>query len=120
MCKKMTYLISFVLVLCLARGVESAEPFEQDPGLDGIVCIEAENFDDNILKGVSYWEFVTSTAVFTPADGFSGGAAMQSMPELSGKFRKDRATLCLDSRLRHGWQFRLLPCWSRRRGNTTF
>jgi hypothetical protein len=72
----MTYLISFVLVLCLTRGVESAEPFEQD-----IVCIEAENFDDNILKGVSYWEFVTSTAVFTPADGFSGGAAMQSMPD---------------------------------------
>jgi len=32
MCKKMTYLITFVLVLGLATGVESAEPFEQDPG----------------------------------------------------------------------------------------
>ncbi|MFB0553607.1 MAG: LamG-like jellyroll fold domain-containing protein [Phycisphaerae bacterium] len=80
MCKKMTYLISFVLVLGLATGVKSAEPFEQDPGPDGIVSIEAENFDDNILKGASYWEFVTSTVVFTPADGFSGNGAMQSMP----------------------------------------
>jgi hypothetical protein len=81
MCKKMTYLITFVLVLGLATGVESADPFEQDPGSDGIVSIEAENFDDNILKGASYWEFVTSTVVFTPADGFSGGGAMQSMPD---------------------------------------
>jgi len=80
MCKKMIYLISFVLVLGLATGVESADPFEQDPGPDGIVSIEAENFDDNISRPPSTWEFVTSTDVFTPPDGFSGDGAMQSMP----------------------------------------
>ncbi len=80
MCKKMTYLISFVLVLVLATGVESADPFEQDPGPDGIVSIEAENFDDNIPRPPSTWDFVTSTDVFTPPDGFSSGGAMQSMP----------------------------------------
>jgi len=76
----MTYLISFVLVLGLATGVESADPFEQDPGPDGIVSIEAENIDDNISRPPSTWEFVTSTDVFTPPDGFSGDGAMQSMP----------------------------------------
>ncbi|MFZ2146712.1 MAG: LamG-like jellyroll fold domain-containing protein [Sedimentisphaerales bacterium] len=80
MCKKMIYLISFVLVLGLVGNAAIADPFQQDPGPDGIVSIEAENFDDNILKGASYWEFVTSTDVFTPPNGFSGGGAMQSMP----------------------------------------
>jgi len=86
MYKKMIYLISFVLVLGLATGVESADPFEQDPGPDGIVSIEAENIDDNISRPPSTWEL--------------------------GQFLKDRNTLCLDSRLRHGRKFRFLPCRS--------
>ncbi|KKK75426.1 hypothetical protein LCGC14_2873840, partial [marine sediment metagenome] len=48
MSKKLMYLFSVVLVLVFATGVESADPFEQDPGPDGIVSVEAENFDDNI------------------------------------------------------------------------
>jgi len=81
MCRKLIYLVSFVLLLGLATDMASADPYRQDIGPDGIVCIEAENFDDNILKGASYWEFVTSTDAFTPPDGFSGGGAMQSMPD---------------------------------------
>jgi len=81
MCRKLIYLVSFVLVLGLATDMASADPYRQDIGPDGIVCIEAENFDENILKGASYWEFVTSTDAFTPPDGFSGGGAMQSMPD---------------------------------------
>jgi len=80
MCKKLIYLISFVLVLGLVGSTANADPFQQDPGPDGIVSIEAENFDDNIPKPPSTWDFVTSTDVFTPPNGFSGGGAMQSMP----------------------------------------
>jgi hypothetical protein len=81
MCRKLILLVSFVLLLGLATDMASADPYRQDIGPDGIVCIEAENFDNNILKGASYWEFVTSTDAFTPPDGFSGGGAMQSMPD---------------------------------------
>ncbi len=48
MSKKLMYLFSVVLVLGLFCGVASADPFQQDPGPDGIVSIEAENFDENV------------------------------------------------------------------------
>ncbi len=81
MYRKLFFSVSLIFVFGLVTGTAGADPYRQDTGPDGIVSIEAENFDDNILKGVSYWEFVTSTDAFTPADGFSGGAAMQSMPD---------------------------------------
>jgi len=78
MSKKMTYLISFILVLGLATDVESAEPLRQDPGPDGIVSIEAENFDENIPEGVHEWVFATEPA------GFSGTGFMRAMPDGGG------------------------------------
>ena len=78
MSKKMTYLISFVLVLGLATGVESAEPLRQDPGPDGIVSIEAENFDENTPEGVHEWVFLTEP------HGFSGTGFMRAMPDGGG------------------------------------
>jgi hypothetical protein len=81
MYRKLFLSVSFIFAFSLVTGIAGADPYRQDTGPDGIVSIEAENFDDNILKGVSYWEYVTSTDAFTPADGFSGGAAMQSMPD---------------------------------------
>jgi len=83
-CKKIIYLISFVLVLGLVCGMASAEPLQQDPGPDGIVSVEAENFDDNIPNPPHSWEFATSTEAFTPAEGFSGTGAMKSMPMTPG------------------------------------
>jgi len=80
MCKKLIYLVFFVLVLGLVGGVASADPLHQDPGPDGIVSVEAENFDENIARPPHTWDFVTSTDAFTPPDGFSGGGAMQSTP----------------------------------------
>jgi hypothetical protein len=71
MCKKLIYLISFILVLGLATSAESANPFGQDPGPDGIVSIEAENFDDNVPQGGNQWVLVGPTA------GFTGTAGMQ-------------------------------------------
>jgi len=81
MSHKLMYLLFLIFVFGLVTGIAGADPYRQDTGPDSIVSIEAENFDDNILKGVSYWEFVTSTDAFTPADGFSSDGAMQSMPD---------------------------------------
>ncbi|MFH1884878.1 MAG: LamG-like jellyroll fold domain-containing protein [Planctomycetota bacterium] len=78
MSKKMIYLISFVLVLGLATSVVSAEPLRQDPGPDGIVSVEAENFDENTPDGAHEWVFATEPA------GFSGTGFMRAMPDGGG------------------------------------
>ncbi len=74
MYKKSMYLFSIVLVLGLACGVASADPFQQDPGPDGIVSMEAENFDENVPNPPHTWIFITDP------EGFSGTGAMQSTP----------------------------------------
>jgi len=74
MSKKLMYLFSVVLVLGLFCGVASADPFQQEPGPDGIVSIEAENFDENVPNPPHTWIFVTEP------EGFSGTGAMQSTP----------------------------------------
>ncbi|MFH1884704.1 MAG: hypothetical protein ABIL62_18555, partial [Planctomycetota bacterium] len=74
MCKKLICLISFILVLSLATGVASADPYQQEAGPDGIVSMEAENFDENTPQGSHTWDFVTDPA------GFSGTGAMRAMP----------------------------------------
>ena len=51
-----------------------AVPFEQQTGPDGVVSIEAEDFDDNVAQGDHAWVLVTSPA------GFSGTGAMQALP----------------------------------------
>jgi hypothetical protein len=74
MSKKLMYLFSVVLAVGLFCGAASADPFQQDTGPDGIVSIEAENFDENVPKSPHTWIFVTE-----PED-FSGTGAMQSTP----------------------------------------
>jgi hypothetical protein len=74
MSKKLMYLCSVVFVLGLVCSVASADPFQQDPGPDGIVSIEAENFDENVPNPPHTWIFVTEP------EGFSGAGAMQSTP----------------------------------------
>ncbi|MFH1550113.1 MAG: LamG-like jellyroll fold domain-containing protein, partial [Planctomycetota bacterium] len=80
MSKKLVYLVSLLLVLRLAGGAV-ADPLQQDPGPDGIVSVEAEDYDENTPKPPHTWEYITEAAGgFTPPGGWSGGAAMQSTP----------------------------------------
>ena len=74
MCRELIYLICLVFVLGLAGGVATADPYQQDTGPDGIVSIEAENFDENTPYNIHEWIFVTEPA------GFSGEGAMQNTP----------------------------------------
>jgi len=68
-------------ILGFVAGITGAQPLQQDPGPDGIVSVEAENFDNNVPVDPHTWELITESADgFAPADGFSGGFAMQSTP----------------------------------------
>jgi len=53
MSKNIIYLISIFLLLGLTAGVANAPlfPFIQSGGDDGIVAMEAENYDVNVYKG---------------------------------------------------------------------
>jgi hypothetical protein len=75
MSNKLIYLASFVLLLGLAVSVAGAEPLLQDPGPDGIVSMEAENFDENRPPVRNYaWLFAADIP------GFSGTGFMRAMP----------------------------------------
>ena len=79
--KKLYYLTAFVLVIAVAGNVSGGDPLQQDPGPDGIVSVEAENFDENTPRPPHTWELITEAAGgFLPPGGFTGGAAMQSTP----------------------------------------
>jgi hypothetical protein len=81
MCKRILYLFSVVQVLFLTTQVVKADPFRQDPGPDGLVVMEAENYDLNTPRPPHTWELITvSENGFAPPSGFSGGYAMQSTP----------------------------------------
>jgi len=56
-----------------SSGTSSNPPYQQDPGADGIVTIEVENFDGNVSQGDHNWEQVF------PAD-HSGSCAMAASP----------------------------------------
>ncbi|MHC4434708.1 MAG: hypothetical protein ACYTBS_22945, partial [Planctomycetota bacterium] len=77
MSEKLIYLVSFVLVLGLA-GLANADPVTQDSGPDGIVSIEAEDFDENLPEGIHTWEFTTAIT------GFSGDGYMRAVPDGGG------------------------------------
>jgi len=66
-------LFSFIFVFGFAGSLAIADPFQQDPGPDGIVSMEAENYDDNIERSGIQWEEVG------PTDGFTGTAGMQAL-----------------------------------------
>ncbi|UCE47370.1 MAG: hypothetical protein JSW47_17440, partial [Phycisphaerales bacterium] len=67
---KLTLLTSFFLALGLITGSANAQPLQQDPGPDGIVSVEAENYDANIENGGHAW---VQTG---PTEGFTGTAGM--------------------------------------------
>jgi len=77
MCNKLFYLVSFVLVVGLAVGVTNAVPLQQDSGSDGIVSVEAENFDTNVEVGGHTWMMTG------PHQGFLGELGM-FVPPTSG------------------------------------
>ncbi|MHC4703938.1 MAG: LamG-like jellyroll fold domain-containing protein, partial [Planctomycetota bacterium] len=77
MCKKSFFPISSIVVLALV-GIANADPVTQDPGPDGIVCIEAEDFDENVPEGTHTWEFTVAIA------GFSGDGYMRAVPDGGG------------------------------------
>ncbi len=70
-----------ILSLALTAAAMAAEPFQQDSGPDGLVCVEAEHCDNKVDVGGNTWSLVTTAAGFTAAEGFSGGQAMQIMPD---------------------------------------
>jgi hypothetical protein len=78
------------LLSVLIGSVVQAVPFQQDAGPNGIVSIEAENFDENTPRPPHTWELVTAADCrlglppFVPPGGFSSGAAMQSTPATPG------------------------------------
>jgi hypothetical protein len=53
---------------------QAGSPLRQDPGTDGIVAVEAEDYDLNVPQGGHTWTLITSPA------GFSGAGAMESDP----------------------------------------
>ena len=69
MCKKFMYLFSIIFVLA-AGGTAVADPLQQDPGPDGIVSVEAENYDANVQNGGHAW------VLTGPTGGFTGTAGM--------------------------------------------
>ena len=61
-----------ILVLCFAAGLTDAKPLNQDPGPDGIVSVEAENYDNKEPgQNGTGWEEVG------PMNGFTGIMGMQ-------------------------------------------
>jgi regulation of enolase protein 1 (concanavalin A-like superfamily) len=75
MCRKSFLFIGPIVLLSLAGSVMAAPPFQQDPGPDGIVCVEAEHFD-NKVKAPNGDEWVE----VGPSGGFTGTAGMQALP----------------------------------------
>jgi hypothetical protein len=54
--------------------IPAAGPFQQDSGADGLVVMEAEDFDANISQGGKSWVSYTATS------GFAGAGAMITTP----------------------------------------
>jgi hypothetical protein len=62
----------------VALGAEN-KPFQQDAGADGLVSMEAEHYDNKVDTTNNSWALVTTATAF--AGEFSGGQAMQIMPD---------------------------------------
>jgi hypothetical protein len=76
--RKWIYLLSLILSLGIpTRRANASHPYLQDSGPDGIVSMEAENYDANVPQGGHTW-----TLVILPA-GASGSDAMQALPNMS-------------------------------------
>ena len=77
MYKGLVFLTSLVLAFGVAATM-GASPLQQDPGPDGIVSVEAENYDEAVDMPPNTWELVTTAEGFTGT--FSGDGAMQTLP----------------------------------------
>lgn len=55
-------------------GAPPGTAFQQDPAVNSLLVIEAENYHNNISQGGHSWSFVTAPA------GFSGAGAMEATP----------------------------------------
>lgn len=75
MYKKLIYCFSVFSMLYLAGNVANAIPFYQDDISDGLLTMEAENYDVVIPQGDHTWELVTDPV------GFSGTGAMRALPD---------------------------------------
>jgi DNA-binding sugar fermentation-stimulating protein len=64
------------IVVYAADTVPLPDAFIQEQGPDGIVSIEAENFDDNVTNGDHAWNLITLPV------GFSGSGAMRAEPDV--------------------------------------
>jgi len=60
-------------------GAGGVPAFQQDPGVEGLVVMEAEDFDAHVAVGAHAW--VTNLTA-----GYTGGAAMESAPNLGSGF----------------------------------
>ena len=67
------YMSAPLLMLSVLSQPAYAVPFQQDGGADGIVSMEAENFDLNTASALDSWDLVTPS-------GASSGGAMQALP----------------------------------------
>lgn len=74
-----------VLVLAAAGSALGLDPLQQDEGPDGIVSVEAENFDANVEVGGDTWQLTG------PVDGFTGEFGMQ-VTEGNGNHMDNYAT----------------------------
>ena len=74
MVEKRSATIIVALLLALGLGARGAGPFQQ-VGADGLVIMEAEDFDANISQGGHDFVLVTDPP------GFSGKGAMRSLPD---------------------------------------
>ena len=57
--KELYYLAVLILVLTAAGRVFGLDPLQQDTGTDGIVSVEAENFDENVPNDPHTWDLIT-------------------------------------------------------------
>ena len=78
MSAKLLYYLSALVVLGVSAAGMAADPLLQESGPDGIICVEAEHFDENTPRPPHTWELVTAPPGFTGT--LSGGQAMQSTP----------------------------------------
>jgi len=71
MSKALVYVGLVALALGLVCRQAGAAPLQQDGGIDGIVSVEAEHFDENVMQSNAQWKQVG------PTGGFTGVAGMQ-------------------------------------------
>jgi hypothetical protein len=79
--RKLIYSLSLASLLCIfTYRANASGPFLQESGTDGIVSMEAENFDDNRPGTIHTWELVTLPL------GASDSNAMQALPDAGYNF----------------------------------